>query len=206
MRHATEQDLPATYRKNLKLAQSSLDSAHAAWNFEEQHFTQPREDFCPKTVKGGHHLALDLVERKPLDSNPVSGDRLEAWKHMEEDGKARHHRNLILCQEAYLKERSLVQLIHRDVNKARRKDDLLPQSSSNLVAEYQKKCVGEQKIERTQEHRSREVEERRSVISHGSLYHDPAKVKVYRDSLTRGNCQLFLRWIAVGIVKCCGSF
>jgi hypothetical protein len=72
-----------------------------------------------------------------------------------------------------------VQHAHRDLsNPALRKADALPQTAPYLVADFGEKFAGEQarRMAKEEQERRIEIEERRSVIFHGSLYHDSAKV------------------------------
>jgi hypothetical protein len=153
----------------------SMDGS--SWNVLEQHHQQlqPQQDDGKETVNG---LALNLVERRPHDLNPLSGEMAEAWKHAEPDRKTRSHLDLILCPENCTKEMNQVQLSRRDLsNQAHRKAGVLPQASPYLVAGFGEKFAGEQDRRIAEEEERRiEIEERRSVIFHGSLYHDSAKV------------------------------
>jgi hypothetical protein len=149
----------------------------SSWNVLEPHHQQlqPQQDDGKETVNG---LALNLVERRPPELNPLSGEMAEAWKHAEPDRKTRSHLDLILCPENCTKEMNHVQLAHRDLNnQVHRKAGALPQTSLYLVAECGEKFAGEQERRMAEEEERRiEIEERRSVIFHGSRYHDSAKV------------------------------
>jgi hypothetical protein len=172
-------DPPLAHRKsggwNNPLQRISMDGS--SWNvLEQQHQQQPHLDDGKETVNG---LALNLVERRPHELNPLSGERTEAWKqHADQDRKTRSHLDLILCPENCTKEMNHVQLARRDLdNHAHRKAGVLPQASPYLVASFGEKFAGEQDRRIAEEEERRiEIEERRSVIFHGSLYHDSAKV------------------------------
>jgi hypothetical protein len=150
----------------------------SSWNVLEQ---QHHQQLQPLQVDGKetvNDLALNLVERRPHELNPLPGERTEAWKHAEPDRKTRSHLDLMLCPENCTKEMNHVQLAHRDLSyQAQRKADALPQTSPYIVADFGEKFAGEQTRRMAEEEERRiEIEERRSVIFHGSLYHDSTKV------------------------------